>query len=131
MVDDDKEDVTQFVVKHAPALQSLSAKHVAALYDDVIVQSGCEGAGSRLDCTGLETIVLGGENDASFSESQRFNLAQTPVLKTLAFGDSCFESTRKLAIPCTTLTSLSFGRNSWTKLETFDFSGACCRVASF
>ena len=130
MVDDDKEDVTQFVVKHAPALQSLSAKHVAALYDDVIVQSGCEGAGSRLDCTGLETIVLGGENDASFSESQRFNLAQTPALKTLAFGEKSFDAARKLAISSTTLASLSFGKDSWTKMENFDFSGACCRVAS-
>ena len=39
MVDDGKEDVTQFVVKHAPALRSLSAKHVANLYDDVMVMS--------------------------------------------------------------------------------------------
>ena len=39
MVNDDKEDVTQFVVKHVTALRSVSAKHVNKLFDDVIVSS--------------------------------------------------------------------------------------------
>ena len=125
MVDDDKEDVTQFVVKHAPALRSLSAKHVANLYDDVMVMSDFSPTRSPLDNTQLESLVLGGEDDASFAESQRFNLVQTPALKTVAFGERAFESTRKLSLPSTVLTSLGFGKDSWTKLEEFDFSGSC------
>ena len=125
MVDDDKEDVTQFVVKHAPALRSLSAKHVANLYDDVMVMSDFSPTRSPLDNTQLETIVLGGEDDASFAESQRFNLVQTPALKTVAFGERAFDAAHKLSLPSTVLTSLSFGKDSWTKLEEFDFSGSC------
>ena len=125
MVDDDKEDVTQFVVKHAPALRSLSAQHVADLYDDVMVMSDFSPTRSPLDNTQLDSLVLGGDNDASFSGTQRLNLAQTPALKTVVFGERSFESTRKLSLPSTALAALSFGKDSWTKLEEFDFSGAC------
>ena len=125
MVDDDKEDVTQFVVKHAPALRSLSAKHVANLYDDVMVMSDFSPTRSPLDNTQLETIVLGGEDDASFAESQRFNLVQTPALKTVAFGERAFDAAHKLSIPSTAVTSLAFGKDSWARLEVFDFSSAC------
>ena len=129
MVDDDKEDVTQFVVKHAPALRSLSAKHVANLYDDVMVMSGFSPTRSSLDNTQLETIVLGGEDDASFAESQRFNLVQTPALKTVAFGERAFDAAHKLSIPSTAVTSLAFGKDSWARLEVFDFSGGLCHKA--
>lgn len=130
MVDDDKEDVTQFVVKHAPALRSLSAKHVADLYDDVMVMSGCSPTRSPLDNTQLESLVLGGEDDASFAESQRLNLAQTPMLKSVAFGERAFDAARKLSIPSPVLASLSFGKDSWARMEAFDFSGACAMQPS-
>lgn len=130
MVDDDKEDVTQFVVKHAPALRSLSAKHVANLYDDVMVMSDFSPTRSPLDNTQLETIVLGGEDDASFAESQRFNLVQTPALKTVAFGERAFDAAHKLSIPSTAVTSLAFGKDSWARLEVFDFSGGLCHTTS-
>ena len=85
---------------------------------------------SWLDCAvsrrcSTGKVGAGWADDASFSGTQRFNLAQTPALKTVAFGERAFESTRKLSLPSTVLASLSFGKESWTKLEEFDFSSSC------